>query len=39
MLVLNPIGGLSNEEISQGKDYFTEMENNLANLKTALECQ
>jgi len=38
-LVLNPIEGLSSEEISQGKDYFTEMENNLANLKTALECQ
>jgi len=38
-LVLNPIEGLSDEETSQGKDYFTEMENNLANLKTALECQ
>jgi len=38
-LVLNPIEGLTNEEILQGKDYFSEMENNLANLKTALECQ
>lgn len=38
-LVLNPIEGLSSEEVSQGKDYFTEMENNLSNLKTALECQ
>jgi zinc transport system substrate-binding protein len=38
-LVLNPIEGLSSEDISQGKDYFTEMENNLANLKTALECR
>jgi zinc transport system substrate-binding protein len=38
-LVLNPIEGLSNEEISQGKNYFTEMQNNLANLKTALQCK
>jgi len=38
-LVLNPLEGLSSEEVSQGKDYFTEMENNLSNLKTALECQ
>lgn len=38
-LVLNPLEGLTNEEILQGKDYFSEMENNLTNLKTALECQ
>lgn len=38
-LALNPLEGLSNEEISQGKNYFTEMENNLTNLKIALQCQ
>ncbi len=38
-LVLNPIEGLSNEEASKGKNYFTEMQNNLANLKTALQCK
>lgn len=37
-LVLNPIGGLSKEEIGQGKNYITEMEKNLENLKIALEC-
>ncbi len=38
-LVLNPIEGLTNEEISQGKTYFTEMQNNLVNLKIALQCR
>ncbi len=38
-LVLNPIEGLSDEEIKDGKSYFSEMENNLKNLKIALECQ
>ena len=38
-LVLNPIEGLSDDEINQGKDYFTEMRNNLTNLKIALECR
>ena len=37
-LVLNPIEGLTDEEISFGKDYFSEMKNNLANLKIALQC-
>ena len=37
-LVLNPIEGLSQEEINQGKNYLTEMEKNLENLKIALEC-
>lgn len=37
-LVLNPIEGLSEEEIDQGKNYLTEMEKNLENLKIALEC-
>ncbi|MBP9695441.1 MAG: zinc ABC transporter substrate-binding protein [Candidatus Magasanikbacteria bacterium] len=38
-LVLNPIEGLTKEEISQGKNYFTEMNSNLNNLKIALQCQ
>jgi len=38
-LVLNPIEGLSNDEISQGNNYLTEMQNNLANLRTALQCK
>ncbi|MBI5412262.1 zinc ABC transporter substrate-binding protein [Candidatus Peregrinibacteria bacterium] len=38
-LVLNPIEGLSDRELAQGKNYFTEMEINLAHLQTALECK
>jgi zinc transport system substrate-binding protein len=38
-LVLNPIEGLSNEEVLRGKNYFTEMQNNLANIKKALQCK
>lgn len=38
-LILNPIEGLTDEEIKNGKNYFTEMQNNLTNLKIALQCQ
>lgn len=38
-LVLNPIEGLTDEDIKNGKNYFTEMQNNLTNLKIALQCQ
>jgi len=38
-LVLNPIEGLTDEELSEGRTYSTEMEKNLANLRIALECQ
>src|SRR3989339_561547 len=38
-LVLNPIEGITQEEIENGKTYFTEMYNNLINLKIALKCQ
>lgn len=34
---LNPIEGLSDEEIKAGDDYFSVMETNLAALKKALE--
>jgi zinc transport system substrate-binding protein len=37
-LVLDPVEGLSDDDIKQGKNYFTVMENNLQNLQTALEC-
>jgi len=38
-LVLNPIEGLTPEEIADGKTYLTEMKNNLTNLRIALECK
>jgi zinc transport system substrate-binding protein len=38
-LVFNPLEGLTKDELSSGQDYFTEMQNNLTNLQTALECQ
>lgn len=38
-LVLNPLEGLSPEDMAAGKNYFTEMEKNLANLTVALSCQ
>ncbi|MFZ5966991.1 MAG: metal ABC transporter substrate-binding protein [Bacillota bacterium] len=34
--VLNPIDGLTEEEMKAGKDYFAVMEENLHTLKTAL---
>ncbi len=37
-LVLNPLEGLSADDLAQGKNYLTEMEKNLENLKIALEC-
>jgi len=38
-LVLNPIEGLTNEDISQGKDYISIMKENLSNLRIALQCK
>jgi len=38
-LVLNPLEGLTSEELQRGEDYFTVMRKNLANLRTALACQ
>ncbi len=37
-LTLNPLEGLTNEEISAGKNYISVMKDNLPNLRTALEC-
>ena len=38
-LVLNPIEGLTKEEQAAGKTYVSLMEENLRNLRTALDCQ
>ncbi|MCX6733319.1 MAG: zinc ABC transporter substrate-binding protein [Candidatus Peregrinibacteria bacterium] len=38
-LIMNPIEGLTNQEISAGKNYVTTMEDNLRSLRTALECK
>jgi len=37
-LVLNPLEGLSEEEVKGGKTYFTEMQQNLDHLRLALAC-
>ena len=36
-LVLNPLEGLTEEQLSAGEDYFTVMERNLTTLAVALE--
>jgi zinc transport system substrate-binding protein len=38
-LVLNPLEGLTEADVTAGKDYFSEMEQNLTNLSVALECK
>ena len=38
-MVLDPIEGLSKDELAAGETYLTEMENNLINLKIALQCK
>ena len=38
-LVLDPLEGLTQEEINAGENYFTTMKQNLDHLKIALECQ
>lgn len=37
-LVLDPLEGLSNNDINQGKNYFDLMQQNLINLEAALQC-
>jgi zinc transport system substrate-binding protein len=37
-LVLNPIEGLTKQDISKGKNYINVMQENLTNLQTALSC-
>jgi len=38
-LALNPLEGLTSEEIQAGQDYLTVMRSNLQNLRIALECR
>lgn len=38
-LILDPIEGVSEEDMKNGKDYFTIMNENLQNLRVALECK
>lgn len=38
-LVLDPLEGLSDDDLKTGKNYFTVMRENLKNLQTALGCQ
>src|SRR3989344_142377 len=38
IMVLNPIEGLTESEIVAGRNYLTEMRQNLINLKIALQC-
>jgi zinc transport system substrate-binding protein len=37
--VLNPLEGLTEEELARGEDYFTVMEANLEALRTGLGCR
>ncbi len=38
-MVLDPIEGLTSDDIAAGKSYITEMQQNLANLKVVLQCK
>ncbi len=38
-LVFNPLEGLTPEDISSGKEYISVQDQNLQNLRVALECQ
>lgn len=38
-LVLNPLEGLTSEQMTSGQNYLTVMQQNLKNLQTALECK
>lgn len=39
ILVLNPLESLTPDEVQSGEDYFSLMEKNLINLRTALGCE
>lgn len=38
-LVLDPLEGISGDDLKAGKDYFSIMKQNLANLRVALQCK
>ena len=37
--MLNPLEGLTDEEVAAGEDYFSVMRENLAALRKALGCR
>ncbi len=37
-LVLDPLGGLTEKDINKGRTYISVMEDNLHNLRTAMDC-
>jgi zinc transport system substrate-binding protein len=39
LLVLNPMGGVSSEDIESGKTYISVMRENLANLRVSMGCR
>lgn len=39
ILLFNPLEGLTGEEISRGENYISIMNQNLENLKTAMQCK
>jgi zinc transport system substrate-binding protein len=39
VMTLSPLEGLTQEETNAGKNYISKMEENLENLRVALECQ
>ncbi len=39
VMILSPLEGLTQEETAAGKDYISKMEENLENLRMALDCQ
>ncbi len=39
VMILSPLEGLTNEDLAADKTYISKMEENLENLKVALECQ
>ncbi len=39
VMIFSPLEGLTKEDLATGKTYISKMEENLENLKVALECQ
>ncbi|MGI0004738.1 MAG: metal ABC transporter solute-binding protein, Zn/Mn family, partial [Candidatus Nitrosotenuis sp.] len=39
VMILSPLEGLTQEDTAAGKTYISKMEDNLENLKMALDCQ
>ncbi len=39
VMILSPLEGLTQEDTTEGKNYISKMEENLENLRMALDCQ